>query len=355
MNARELIQACAIAWVAAIPAIASSAPAAPDAAESRQRAERAAAELAQEFKTLCPVTTPGNQEAFTACKQGLYRDSALRRNLPDYVLWGRQRDPKLTLKESKLTQFGPDVFTGLYFPLFMFNGQYQVDYQEGEKLYRIRFQTAFRNRLAPGQFPYPFWHEAEKWSMYQNANEIIVWWDPSRDRIKAAQYTTFGATPPLVAVELVTPPKFDGQWMWVDADGRSQPKVTVFDGLFRSDNPYLGQLDGAYKNLALRLREGQCNQCHVPNNPDGMKHLVLLQTPAHAAAEIKRLLRAVREDRMPLDDIGIPAPLDPHTKAALLQEGSAFDKLVDAAKQWELARMGTGQVAGVQAAKPAAP
>jgi hypothetical protein len=30
-----------------------------------------------------------------------------------------------------------------------------------------------------------------------------------------------------------------------------------------------------------------------------------LQTPAHAAAEIMRLMRAVREDKMPLDEAGI--------------------------------------------------
>jgi len=355
MKARELIQACAIAWVAAIPVAAISAEGISGAADARQRVERAASELARELKAACPVAAPGSQEAFAACKQALYSDSVLRRSLSDYVLWGRQRDPKLSLKDTKLTQFGPDVFTGLYFPLFMFNGEYRVEYIESEKLYQIRFQTAFRNRLAPGQFPYPFWHEAEKWSMYQRANEIIVWWDPGKDRIKAAQFTPFGPTAPLVAVEMVTPPKFEGQWMWVDAEGKSQPKVTVFDGLFRNDNPYLAQLDGAYKNLALRLRDGQCNQCHVPNNPDGMKHLVLLQTPAHAAAEIKRLLKAVREDRMPLDDIGVPSPLDAHTKAALMQEGMAFDKLVDAAKQWELARAASGQVAGARQSAPVAP
>ena len=35
-----------------------------------------------------------------------------------------------------------------------------------------------------------------------------------------------------------------------------------------------------------------------------MKRLVLMQTPVHAAGEIKRIMRAVREDKMPLDEAG---------------------------------------------------
>jgi hypothetical protein len=321
------------AWTqTAAPSPASSASSAANA----ERAQRAAASLANELAAHCPVAAPGSEDALNACKQGLYQQgSVMRASMPDYVLWGRQRDPKLSLRDTNLTRFGPDVFTGLYLPLFMFNGKYSVEFVERERLYRIRLQTAFRNRLAPGQFPYPFWHDNEKWSMYQTANEILLWWDPRKDRVTVAQFTPFGSTPPLVAVEPVAARPFSGDWMWVDAQGRTQPKVTVFDGLFKAENPYIGQLDAAYKVLALRLREGQCNECHVPDNPDKMKRLVLLQTPAHAGAEIKRLLQAVRTDKMPIDDTGIEQPLAASTKAALLRDGEAFDKLYDAAKKWE--------------------
>ena len=36
-------------------------------------------------------------------------------------------------------------------------------------------------------------------------------------------------------------------------------------------------------------------------------------------------MRAVREDRMPLDDAGIEQPLEPALKRALLESGSAFE------------------------------
>ena len=44
-----------------------------------------------------------------------------------------------------------------------------------------------------------------------------------------------------------------------------------------------------------------CKHCHLSNNPMPMRRLILIHTSAHAAGEIARLIKAVREDRMPLD------------------------------------------------------
>lgn len=313
---------------------AQAAEPAPDRAPVEQVARLLAAELAQS----CPLAEAGDEAALADCRTAMYGDSQLRRQMNGIVLWGRQTDPKRTLKDTNLTQFAPDVLTGMYLPLFMFNGDYTVQWHEGESLYQIRLRTAFRNALAPGHFPYPFWHEAQKWEMYENANEVILWWDAGATRVKAAQFTVHGANPPLRAVTKVKPPAFDGQWRWADGLGRTQPAVSAFVGLLRRDNPYLLEVETAYRNFALRLREGQCMDCHVPNNPDHMKKLVLLQTPVHAAAEIKRVLKSVLEDRMPRDDAGIEQPLDPRAKAALLAEGAAFDRVLDQARQWDASR-----------------
>jgi hypothetical protein len=322
---------------AALALMALAGPAlAQDAALAR--AERLAASLAAELAQACPAADPADQAAFDACRGTLFRDSQFRRSLQDFVLWGRQRDPKLVLKESSLTQFGPDVLSGMYVPLFMFDGRYSVTGPDAQGLYPIRLHTAFRNRLAPGQFPYPFWHEAEKWSMYQNANQLILYWDAAASRVKAAQFTVFGSNAPVVATQAFNPPAFDGQWRWTDPQGRVQPVVSLFDGLMDPANPHLGQLDAAYRKLALRMRDGQCMDCHVPNNPDRSKRLVLLQTPMHAAAEIKRLMDSVRKDRMPRDEAGNEAPMDAATKAALLQEGAAFEQVLDQARAWEASR-----------------
>ena len=76
----------------------------------------------------------------------------------------------------------------------------------------------------------------------------------------------------------------------------------------------------------------------------------------HAAAEIKRVMKAVREDRMPRDEFGIEDPLDAGTKQALLAEGAVFEKLLDLAKQWEASSsMGANPPGTLNAAGPAVP
>lgn len=349
---RRTTAALALAVAAFSPALApasppaattttAATPATPEAATT-QRVQAIAQRLADEFAARCPLAEPGDEAALNQCRQALFADdSALRAQLtgasPEArVLWGRQRDPQARLKDTSLTQFAPDVLTNMYLPLFMFNGEHRVEWVADEKMYRIRLRTAFRNRLQPGLFPYPFWHEAEKWTMYQGANEVLLWWQPEKSRITAAQFTVHGAMPALAKnTVLPAPTSFDGRWMWADAQGRTQPKMTLFDGLFAADNPHLAKLDGAYRQFALRLREGQCDSCHVPDNPHKSKRLVLLQTPAHAAAEIGRVIKSLRIDRMPLDETGIEAPLDKHLKQALLDDGAAFAKLVEAARAWE--------------------
>jgi len=170
----------------------------------------------------------------------------------------------------------------------------------------------------------------------QRAAGPYIWVNPKTAKIVIGQFTERDGGSPVVSTQPIWP-KFDGHWMWMDKEGRIQPRVTLFDGLFRQDNPYLPRLDFTYRTLALRMRDAQCDKCHVPNNPLPMRRLVLMHTPAHAAGEIARLMKAVREDRMPLDDTGAEEPLEPALKRALLESGRAFEELVKDAKDWEAA------------------
>jgi hypothetical protein len=296
-----------------------------------------ASEVALELQQVCPPASPSDQGAFDRCRRSLFGDSALRRSLAQRLLWGRRnQDAGAALKNTNLTQFAPDVIAGLYLSLFMYSGEYSTEYVERERLYLIRLRAGFRNLLPPGQFPYPFWHDEAKWGVYQAANSVLLWVNPKTAKIVIGQFTERGSDSPVVSTQPIWP-KFDGNWMWMDKEGRIQPRVTLFDGLFRQDNPYLPKLDFTFRTLALRMRDAQCNNCHVPNNPLPMRRLVLMHTPAHAAGEIDRLMTAVREDRMPRDDNGIEQPLEPALKRALLESGAAFEELVKAAKDWEAA------------------
>jgi len=318
--------------------LAGSAAAEDDLPDLDREVERMASEVALELQRVCPPASPSDQVAFDKCRRSLFGDSALRRSLAPRLLWGRRhQDAGAMLKDTNLTQFAPDVIAGLYLSLFMFSGEHTLEYVDRERMYLIRLQAGFRNRLAPGQFPYPFWHDEAKWGVYQAANSVLLWVDPKAAKIVIGQFTERGSGSAVVSTEPVKP-KFDGKWMWVDKDGRIQPQVTLFDGLFRDDNPYLSKLDGAYRTLALRMRDAQCETCHMPHNPTSMRRLVLMHTPAHAAGEIARMMKAVREDRMPLDETGVEQPLNPALKRALLDSGAEFEALVRAAKGWEAAR-----------------
>ncbi|QTN27599.1 hypothetical protein HZ993_20405 [Rhodoferax sp. AJA081-3] len=290
-----------------------------------------AARLAQ----MCPVAEAYSQDAFDTCRKGLFVSPQVQAMLGPITLWGRQREQGALLKETHLTQFAPEVLTGMYMPLFMFDGSYSVSYSVPNAMYVARLGVGFRNRLQPGQFPYPFWHEANKWNTYENAKAMLFWFDAKSLKARVVQFTQLGEGAPLVAVQPVATPAFEGKWMWTDAQGKTQPAVTLFDGLFSESNPYKRDLDASYRVLALSLRESQCLQCHVPNNPQRSTKLVLLQSPAHAAAEIKRLLKQVQTDRMPVDDYGVEESLTAEAKTLLLERGRVFEQFVDKAHAWE--------------------
>jgi hypothetical protein len=316
-------------------ACASSAQSVPRAEDTR-RVEQLVATLAQEAAALCPLSDPGDQAALDRCRLALFNDSYFKRSLARIVLWGRPSPvPQARLKDTTLTQFGGEVLSGLYLPLFMFNGRYRVEYNATEARYRARLEAAFRNNLMPGQYPYPFWHDANKWNDYQRANGLTLWIDPYTSKVVVGQFSRQEGADPRLNTAPRIPPAFDGNWMWIDGNGEAQPKPALFIGLFRAENPYLEKLQTTYKDLALAMRKGTCNACHAPDNPEKMKRLVLFQTPAHAAAEIKRVMAAVRDNRMPLDDIGIEKELDAETKALLLRFGAAFESTVVAAYAWE--------------------
>src|SRR3989442_13635144 len=158
--------------------------------------------------------------------------------------------------------------------------------------------------------------------------------DPYTAKIVVGQFSRHeGADSRLSSVSRI-PPAFDGKWMWVDGNGEPQPRPALFVGLFRADNPYLEQLQTTYKDLALAMRKGTCNTCHVPDNPEKMKRLVLLQTPAHGAAEIKRVMAAVRDNPIPLDGIGIQKEMDAGAKTLLLSFRPALEFTGVAAVAW---------------------
>jgi hypothetical protein len=314
--------------------------------EDTAKVNALAVRLLGELAAKCPVKPVADQAAYKTCRDALFSgDSVFRSSLKPFVLWGRPLggDINATLKDFRATQFGNDVFTGTYAPMWMWDGKFDVEYVAKDKVYRVTAGAGFRNELDFGQYPYPFWHEAKKWTDYEDANTMAIWIDPKI--MKISQFTFYKrADKPVVAQSTRRhTPTFDGKWMWVDDKGQQQPAPTLFVGLYSDNNPNLAKLDTSYRKMALTMRDAECDSCHVPNNPDKAKRLVLLQTPLHAASEIERLIKDVKQDRMPLDDSGIEKPLKASLKEKLLADAEAFAALVKAAREWEAANAAKGQ------------
>ncbi len=301
------------------------------------RAKAVAAAMVAEFAKHCPVKPVGDRPAAEQCRLGLFNNPVMKSSLKNFVLWGRAPGHNIdaNLKDYRATQFGHEVFTGSYLPMWMVPGDFDFEYIAREKLYRALVPAGFRNELDLGSYPYPFWHDSKKWTDYEDANTLMLWIDPKLMKVAQLTFIKRASKPVVAQSQRRHVPTFDGKWMWVDSKGVSQPAPMLFQGLYHKKNPHLAKLDETYRKFALTMRDAECLACHVPNNPDHMRRLVLLQTPLHAASEIERVIKDVQHDRMPLDDSGLEKPLEDGKKQALLADAESFAKALREARDWE--------------------
>ena len=304
------------------------------AALTRADVEAMAAKLAQYLQTSCPAAKYEDEAAFKTC-QATYRITS---PLPFGLAVASGGDqPKLRIAKKSLTHLQGWVFQFLYMPLSTFTGRWSVDQDPREKVYIIQVEAYFRNALPSGDYPYPFWHSADKWSAYETANQLRFFLtDPGR--IFLVTRSSSGSEATRGAYAHVTPPAFDGKWQWVDATGKLQPQASLFANRYSPANPYLPHLDAAYRKFALAVRDGTCLSCHTPVNKAEVDRLVLLQTPLHAAGEINDVLKQVRNGDMPQDDLGLKKDIDPKLRETLVQSGVVFQTALRQADQWEAAR-----------------
>lgn len=295
--------------------------------------------LAKRVAAACPATGPGKgadyntQAAFQACAASL-RTLALP--FAASLAWGDDQ-PAQPIKKKHLTHLGGEIFQTLYLPLFSFSGRWTVDEDRWTHLPVIRLEASFRNALPPGDYPYPFWHSAAKWTAYEAANELRLYLD-EQGQVFVVTRGAAGSDAWREPYRLVTPPAFNGAWLWRDADGVAQPHVALFSARYNSANPFLRDLDAAYRNFAMRLRDEACLECHAPTNSAKADRLVLLQTPLHAAAEIDDVIKALETQEMPQDDLGLRKAIPAERRAALLSAAQGFRDALTNANTWDATR-----------------
>jgi hypothetical protein len=299
--------------------------------EPDARIRSMAAQLSRTLAEACPPAGYNDLPAFQACAAALRKVSI---PFADAIAWGGDQ-PDKHIRHKGLTHFNPQVFQTLYLPLFTFTGRWSIDTDPMDHVPVIQIEAYFRNSLPPGNYPYPFWHSADKWSAYETANAIRFYLD-GKDHFFVVTRGNKGSEANRGAYAPVTPPVFDGQWQWVDAAGKLQPQASLFSNRFSGANPVLPRLDRAYRDFAMEVRQASCLECHTPANKASADRLVLLQTPVHASGEIDNVIKAVRSGEMPQDDLGLRKDIDPKLRGAILHSALAFREQLRAADQWEL-------------------
>ena len=311
----------------------STAPA--SAARSQDELKQIAAKLAGELARACPHGPSGDAAAFQKCASALSQANEIP--FAPGVLWGGDQ-ANLRIKNRKLTRVSADAYRSTYLPLLTFTGQFSVARDEREKVDIVQIEAYFRNTLPAGDYPYPFWHSAEKWEAHEAMNRISFYLD-DKGRITVITRSADGSDQNRGEYSRVTPPAFvKDQWTWTDASGQQQPRVMQFSSRYQAANPLLPQLEKTYRALAENMHGASCVSCHTPANTPGAERLVLLQTPLHAAGEIRRVIKSVQRGEMPQDEIGQPAEIDPKLRDAILRSAEAFRDELAAADAWETKR-----------------
>jgi hypothetical protein len=140
----------------------------------KEKLEGLAAGMARNLATACPRAATNDVAAHVACSKAMRAMSDLP--LLAEVAWGGDQ-PNLRVAKKHLTNFGGEIFRALYLSLFWFDGTWSVSHDERDDVDIIHVGAFFRNKLPPDEFPYPFWHSADKWSSYEQANELKFYVD----------------------------------------------------------------------------------------------------------------------------------------------------------------------------------
>lgn len=309
---------------------------------SRPALEEMAAKLATDLARACPQVSYDDNAAFKACSTALSQATFLP-FAPD-VLWGGDQASQ-PIKKRHLTHFNPKVIQSLYLPLMTFTGKWTISHDDRENLDIIRVEAFFRNNLPAGQYPYPFWHSADKWNAYETMNQVNFYLNEKGEIFVGTRGDAGSNAAKGHYTHVAHDPFQQGRWQWTDESGKPQPEVTLFAARYQPGNPHTPRLDLTYRAFATEMRQASCDGCHNPSNPQHSDALTLLQTPAHAAGEIGRVIKEVESGAMPQDEFGLRKEIDPQLRASILRTAQAFQNELAAADAWEATRPAAEAVA----------
>jgi len=250
--------------------------------------EALATEVGQALVAACPVASAGDEAARTACATNLKDAVVLRDNMVEPFMWGGAKDGRGYALDKFINRFNALVWRKMYLSLYMFS-DYSVEIVDGQTILHMTAQ--FRNQLDMGSYPYPFWHSASKWEGYQLS--------PGVDFIIQGGKIV-GALRPAArdATRSKLDRTWDGQWTW-EQNNQVQPFVSLYTYIFSQDNPYVQQVDQAYRALEGELRRSSCMLCHSPDNADNIAQLEFFNYPNQALYARHDIVARLEANTMP--------------------------------------------------------
>jgi len=170
--------------------------------------------LAKAIATACPMSAAGEGiSARDACADRLGKLKALQAVSNDSLVWGAATKDDYEPSHNKLTRLDGFVWRKLYLSLFAFSGTYAVEHlANGDDLLRL---DAGIRPIAPEEFPYPFWHSADKWRDYQQSRQVGLLF---RGGKLIAAYRNASLDPD----KQFAAKTWDGNWTW-EIDGQAGP------------------------------------------------------------------------------------------------------------------------------------
>ncbi len=322
MNLSRLFIFCAASLVSACVSGANS---------DRELAERVAAGLTD----ACPVARADDEQARNECAAALTDFQLLRDSMANPFRWGGQQPQDGGVEDgyslqTHVTRFDPRVWRRLYLSLYSFPAEHKVEsLADGRTL--LRLKPKFRNKLDMGAYPYPFWHRISKWESYQLAEELVFIIKDKRIQGASRSWATREAHSDLV------PHEWGGQWEWRKG-GELMPFAALYTYFFSKENPYVLELEAAYRASEFELRKQNCLVCHSPDNGSAMNQLELFSYPNQALGARHRIVEQLELNTMPTLDPARGYALgmaDEVARQELLSLARRFAKLGDQAMQWE--------------------
>jgi hypothetical protein len=289
--------------------------------QAKTLADAALQNLAHQIELACPVGATDVVAARDRCSAALGKvtlldDATINRT----ILWGGHGPKDYVPAHNPLTTLDALVWRKLYLSLFEFSGKDSVEILPDDS--RLLLLDARLRALPDSEYPYPFWHSANKWHDYQQTTQVALLFKGGK--------LLAGYRDALSKDRKTTDHTWSGFWT-TDDQGQLQPKTALFSYLLSRDNPQLLPLQQAYKALANEGRKYQCAECHTPANATSMNPLLIFNLPSQALSGRHQIVYQLSKNLMP-PGRGVTDEAD---RQRLLRLARQFESLGDLALTYE--------------------